>query len=200
MRYLLVFITILLLGTGCERKPLPIFSRAEVVDGKKVYEKIRDFSFINQDSVIVTNGTFEGKAYVANYFFTTCPSICPPVSREMLRIYDHFENEDRLGMLSHTMDTKYDTIPVLKRYAEGLEVKAPKWNFVTGDDEEIFEIAYDYKTSALKDEQAPGGFDHDDLLLLVDKNRHIRAYAHGTDPKDVDRFIKDIEFLLKSEY
>ena len=200
MKNLFVLISVLVFLSCGQREPLPVISRAEVVDGEKVYEKIRDFSFTNQDSVEVTNKTFEGKVYIANYFFTTCPSICPPVSREMTRIYDHFENDDRVGMLSHTMDTKYDTIPVLKRYAEGLEVEAPKWNFVTGDDKEIFDIAYDYKTSALKDKQAPGGFDHDDLLLLVDKDRLIRAYAHGTDPKDVDRFIKDIEFLLKSEY
>jgi len=201
MRILFIFVSILLLSSGCgERAPLPIIGQPEMVDGKKVYPTIRDFKFYNQDSNPVTNQTFDGKVYVANYFFTTCPDICPPVSREMLKIYDHFKNENRIGMLSHSIDTKYDSIPVLKRYAVGLEVEAPKWNFVTGNDEEIFEIAYDYKVNAVKDDKAPTGFDHDDLIILVDKNRHIRGFAHALEDGKTEEFIEDIEFLLKSEY
>lgn len=200
MKYILFFATILLLVSSCEQKPLPILNRSEEVNGEKIYGKIRDFSFINQDSTVVTNKSFEGKAYVSNYFFTYCPSICPPVSREMIRIYEHFEEDDRVQLLSHTLDTQNDTIPELKKYANDLEVTAPRWNFVTGNDDEIYSIAYDYFTSALKDPSAPGGFDHDDLLVLVDKNRHIRAICHGMDPKAVDKFIKDIELLLKTEY
>lgn len=200
MKYLLGFITILLLFSNCTREPLPILNRGEEVDGKKVYEKIRDFSFINQDSVEVTNETFAGKIYVSNQFFTTCPSICPTVSSQILRIYDHFEKDDRVMFLSHSIDVQNDSVPVLKRYADGLEVSAPKWNFITGDEKEIFAIAFDYFSTAIKDEQAPGGYDHDDLLVLIDKNRNIRSFAHGMRPEEVDRFIDDIEFLLKSEY
>jgi len=200
MKYFFFLITILLLVSSCEREPLRIYNRAEEVNGKKVYEKIRDFSFTNQDSTTITNKNFEGKLYVSNYFFTSCPSICPPVSKQMARIYDHFEQEDRVRLLSHSIDTKYDTIPALKKYANDLEVEAPKWNFITGDEKEIYAIAYDYFTTALKDPGAPGGYDHDDLLVLVDKNRHIRSFCHGQQPDEVDRFIKDIEFLLKSEY
>ena len=201
MKNILFFSLIFLFLTSCEnRKPLPIINRGEEVDGKMVYEKIRDFSFINQDSVEVTNKTFAGKIYVSNNFFTTCPSICPTTSLQMGRIYDHFLNDDRVRMLSHSIDVRTDSVPVLKRYAEGLEIEAPKWNLVTGNEEEILAIAFDYFSNALKDETAPGGFDHDDLFVLIDKDRHIRSVCHGTDPADVDRFIKDIEFLLKSEY
>lgn len=201
MRSILFFSILLLFLSSCEeRKPLPIINRGEEVNGKMVHEKIRDFSFINQDSVEVTNQTFAGKVYVSNNFFTTCPSICPTTSLQMSRIYDKYLNDDRVRMLSHSIDVRTDSVPVLKRYAEGLEIEAPKWNLVTGNEDEILAIAYDYFSNALKDESAPGGFDHDDLFVLIDKDRHIRSVAHGTDPEDVDRFMKDIDFLLKSEY
>ena len=200
MKYLFFFITIILLTSSCERKPLPILNRSEEVDGKKVYAKIRDFSFINQDSTVITNETFAGKVYVSNYFFTSCPSICPPVSQQMGRIYDEFKNDDRVMMLSHSIDVKHDSVPVLKKYADDLEVTAPKWNFITGDEDVIYDIAYDYFSTVKKDKSVPGEYDHDDILVLVDKNRHIRSFCHGLDPKAVDKFIKDIKFLLKSEY
>lgn len=201
MKNILFLSLILIILSSCEdRKPLPILNRGEEVNGKMIHEKIRDFSFTNQDSIEVTNKTFEGKIYVSNNFFTTCPSICPTTSLHMGRIYDKFLKDDRVRMLSHSIDVRNDSVPVLKRYAEGLEIEAPKWNLVTGNEEEILAIAHDYFSNALKDETAPGGFDHDDLFVLIDKNRHIRSIAHGTDPKDVDRFMKDMEFLLKSEY
>ena len=201
MKNILFFSLIILFLTSCvERKPLKIINRGEEVNGKMVYDEIRDFSFINQDSVEVTNKTFKGKIYVSNNFFTTCPSICPTTSLQMGRIYDKFLTDDRVRMISHSIDVRTDSVPILKRYAEGLEIEAPKWNLVTGNEEEILAIAYDYFSNALKDEAAPGGFDHDDLLVLIDTNRHIRSICHGTDPVDVDRFMKDIEFLLKSEY
>ncbi|MFK8005930.1 MAG: SCO family protein [Saprospiraceae bacterium] len=201
MRNILFYSLIILLLTSCvEREPLKILNRGEEVNGKMVHEKIRDFSFTNQDSLEVTNKTFAGKIYVSNNFFTTCPSICPTTSLHMGRIYDKFLNDDRVRMISHSIDVRTDSVPVLKRYAEGLEIEAPKWNLVTGDEEKILAIAYDYFSNALKDETAPGGFDHDDLFVLIDKDRHIRSICHGTDPDDVDRFMEDIEFLLKSEY
>ena len=201
MRTILFFsLTLLILSNCTEKKTLKILNRGEEVNGKMVYEKIRDFSFTNQDSIEVTNKTFGGKIYVSNNFFTTCPSICPTTSLHMGRIYDRFLNDDRVGMISHSIDVRTDSVPVLKTYANGLEIEAPKWNLVTGNEEEILAIAYDYFSNALKDETAPGGFDHDDLFVLIDKNRHIRSIAHGTDPKDVNRFMKDMEFLLKSEY
>ncbi len=201
MRNILFFSLICLFLTSCvERQPLKILNRGEEVNGKMVHERIRDFSFTNQDSVEVTNKTFAGKIYVSNNFFTTCPSICPTTSLHMGRIYDKFLEDDRVRMISHSIDVRTDSVPILKRYAEGLEIEAPKWNLVTGNEEEILSIAYDYFSNALKDKTAPGGFDHDDLLVLIDTNRHIRSICHGTDPADVDRFMKDIEYLLKSEY
>ncbi|HMQ91131.1 MAG TPA: SCO family protein, partial [Flavilitoribacter sp.] len=99
-------------------------------------------------------------------------------------------------LVSHTIDPKHDTVPRLKKYAEGLGVTAPKWDFVTGDKKAIYDIATDYMSIASEDPDAPGGFNHSGYLILVDKNRHIRSFCNGTQPEDVDRFMKDIDWLL----
>ncbi|MCB0608563.1 MAG: SCO family protein [Lewinellaceae bacterium] len=158
--------------------------------------QIPDFSFVNQDSQTVSNGTYAGKAYVADFFFVSCPTICPKVAQQMLRLYKKYEDNDQFFLLSHTIDPKHDTIPRLKKYAEGLGVMAPKWDFVTGDKKAIYDIAADYMSIASEDPDAPGGFNHSGYLILVDKNRHIRSFCNGTQPEDVDRFMKDIDWLL----
>ncbi|MBR9919448.1 MAG: SCO family protein [Bacteroidetes bacterium] len=183
-----------------EQENLPILGNRDIVEGDTIYPKIPDFEFINQDSQLVTNKTFADKAYIVDFFFVSCPSICPKVTKEMLRVHDRFKQDDRVLLLAHTIDVKHDTIPRLKAYAEGLGVSSNKWHFVTGDKEEIFDIADDYFSVAVENPDAPGGFDHSGRLILVDKDRHVRSFCNGTDPEDVDRFIKDVEQLLETEY
>ena len=168
-----------------------------MVDGDTVYHQIPGFSFVNQDSTVVTPATFDGKVYVADFFFISCPTICPKVKQQMLRIADRFKNDDRVVLLSHTIDVKHDTIPRLKTYSENLGIGAPKWHFVTGDKNAIYDIADDYFSIAIEDPDAPGGFDHSGRLILVDKNRHVRSFCNGTEPEEVDRFMEDIALLLK---
>lgn len=201
MRNLVLFLFIASAISSCDVGPkeLPILGRREVVDGDTLYHEIPDFSFINQDSQMVTNANFEGRAYVVDFFFISCPTICPKVKKQMLRVYEAFEDEDRLALLSHTIDVKYDTIPRLKNYARNLGVAPPKWHFVTGKEEEIYAIADDYFSIAVKDPSAPGGFDHSGRLILVDENRHVRSFCDGTDPESVDQFIEDIALLFKNE-
>ncbi len=197
----LMVLPILVLFFSCQysSKTLPILGERDFVDGDTVYHTIPDFSFINQDSQIVTNATFEGKAYVADFFFISCPTICPKLTKSMLMLHDHFQNDDRLSLLAHSIDPKRDTVGALKNYAYNLGVSAPKWHFVTGEKDIIYAIADDYFSIAMEDPEAPGGFDHSGRLILVDKNRHIRSYCDGTDEKDVIRFIKDIEKLLNEK-
>lgn len=184
-----------------EFKPaLPILGNFEVVDGDTIRHRIPDFSFINQDSVVITNETFAGKLYVADFFFTSCPSICPKVKKEMLRMYDKYKNEDRIRFISHSIDTKRDSVPRLKEYASNLNVSADFWHFVTGNKTKLFKIANDYFVSALEDPGAPGGFDHSGRLILVDKNRHVRAFCNGTVTEEVDTFMEQIDQLLETEY
>lgn len=177
-------------------QPLPILGFKEYVNGDTLFHKISDFEFIDQDSNIVTNETFKNKIYVTDMFFTTCPSICPIVKRNMLTLYEEFENEDRLKFLSHTIDVKYDKIPVLKAYADNIQISSDRWHLVTGDEEKIFAMADEYFIVAKKDSDAPGGFDHSGKLILVDSNRHVRGFCEGTEAESVAKFMNDIRKLL----
>ncbi len=175
---------------------LPILGEKEVVNGKTVYHTIPNFSFINQDSMLVTNATFKDQIYVVDFFFTSCPTICPKVKRQMLRLYDKFEKEPRLKFLSHSIDIKYDTPDRLKKFGAKLGIKSDRWHLVTGEEDEIFEIADDYFIAAHHDDDAPGGFDHSGRLILVDKDRMVRGFCEGTEPESVTRFMDDIQMLL----
>ncbi|MCB0564227.1 MAG: SCO family protein [Phaeodactylibacter sp.] len=160
------------------------------------YEQIPDFTFIGQDSNLVTNATFSGKAYVADFFFTSCPTICPIMTRNMLKIYERFQDSTQLLLLSHTIDPKRDTVGRLHQYAHNLGVSSDKWFFVTGNKDDIYEIADDYFNVVIEDPTLPAGFDHSGRLVLVDPQKHIRAYCQGTDSVAVEKFMEDIETLL----
>ena len=175
--------------------PLPILGEVETVEGKEIHHAIADFAFLNQDSTTITNEDFSDVIYVADFFFTKCPSICPIVKKQMIRIHDEFKN-DKLKLVSYTMDPERDTPSVLKDYADRLEVSSPKWHFLTGDKKELHDISPEYFSIIIEDGDVPGGFDHTGKLLLVDQNRHIRAFCEGTDEEDVTDFIKDIKKLL----
>ncbi|MEZ4983484.1 MAG: SCO family protein [Saprospiraceae bacterium] len=179
--------------------PLPYygFHAIDAVTGDTLYHRIRDFEFIDQDSQLVTNAYFDGKIYVADFFFTSCPTICPVVKAQMMRIYEKYEADDRLLLLSHSIDVRRDTVSKLKQYAIGLGADSPRWRFVTGNRDSIYAITYDYISTALDNPDAPGGFDHSGWILLIDENRHIRAYADGTKPEKVDIFLKQIDKLLQ---
>jgi protein SCO1/2 len=180
-------------------QPLPYLGQHEINGQDTVYHTIPDFAFVDQDSNLVTNATFEGKIYLADFFFISCPTICPKVKKQMLRIFDKYKGNDELMLLSHTIDPKRDTVGRLKSYAQNLGVDNGQWRFVTGEMDEIYGIADDYMSIAKEDPNAPGGFDHSGWILLIDKTGHIRSFADGTDPEKVDRLLTDIEWLLANE-
>ena len=189
---------------ACEIKPpkktsLPILGEKEVVKGDTIYHTIPDYTFVNQDSVVITPETFDGKAYIVDYFFTSCPTICPKVKANTLRIEERFRDNENLSILSVSIDPKYDTIPRLKWYANKLELDTKQWHFVTGEKDLIYGIANDFFHIAMENEDAPGGFDHDGRLILIDKQKHIRSFCDGTDAEDVDRFMEDIDLLLSEK-
>lgn len=197
-KYLLVFGIIAYFLPSCQTddKPLPIIGHKSIENGDTLYHQIPPFNFVNQDSQQVTAKTFKNKIYVVDFFFTSCPTICPVVKSQMMRIYDRFEKKDRLLFLSHSVDGRRDSVPRLKVYADNLGVDADRWHFVTGDITEIYDIAEDYFSVAKEDPTAPGGFDHSGRLILVDTKKHVRSFCDGTDKEDVDRFMEDIEKLL----
>ncbi len=200
-------VIIILTISGCQKKDakLPILGRKEIIpkteDGSltydTVYHTIPDFSFIDQDSTIITNSTFGDKIYVADFFFTTCPTICPIMKTQMLRVYNKFIDEDQLLILSHTIDPTYDDVDVLREFSERLGVISSKWHFVTGDKEAIYEVGQNsYMVTAMEDENEPGGYIHSGAFILIDKNRRIRGMYDGTDATQVDRLSNDIQKLL----
>ncbi len=187
-------------GGNSDKGPLPYIGDHQVNSetGDTIYHHIRDFAFIDQDSQLVTNDTYADGIYVADFFFTSCPTICPKVKQQMLRVYEKYRDDDEVRLLSHTIDPKRDTVGRLREYAEGLGVQdgSGKWRFVTGNKDEIYDIAYDYISTALEDENAPGGFNHSGYILLIDQGGHLRAFADGTNEEEVTRFLEDIDRLL----
>lgn len=195
-------------GISCveEKKELPYFGSIEVLKQDEngedyidtVYNQVVDFEFIDQDSNIITAETVKGKVYVVDFFFTSCPTICPKMKQQMLRIYEEFEGNDRVVLLSHSIDLRNDTVPKLKRYAEKLEIETDRWHLMTGTKDGIYSIAEEYILPAQEDEAAPGGYLHSGQFVLMDGNHHIRGYYDGTVPTDVDLLMKDMQVLLKA--
>lgn len=197
------FIGLCLLLAACapkkERK-LPIFGE-RIVHGKDtVYHVIPAFSFVDQDSMVVTNETFKNKIYVADFFFTSCRTICPIMKTQMLRVYDSIQHQSDVLLLSHTIDPAYDTVALLHDFAKRLGVKSDKWHFVTGKQDSIYRIAQTgYFATAMEDKTEPDGFIHSGAFLLIDKDKRIRGKYDGTKEEDVDRLLTDIS-VLRSEY
>ncbi len=196
--YNILVICFFAIGLGCQSKPkkLPIIGQVKIVGQDTIYHKIPPFSFVNQDSMTVDNSTLSPHIYLADFFFTSCPSICPKVTKQMLRLHDKYKDNDRVRLVSFTMDPKRDDVNKLKLYSKNLEVSSSKWHFLTGNKDELLDLADDYFVVAYEDDEAPGGFDHSGKILLVDEKGHIRSFAEGTEPESVDELLKDVDILL----
>lgn len=166
--------------------------------GLPVLGKItEDFKFYNQDNEVVTSAILEDKIYVTDFFFTSCPTICPIMKRQMHRLYDLFKDTPDFVLLSHTIDPEFDTVAVLKTFAKGLGVETAQWQMVTGDQDEIFAMAKHYMLGAMKKDDAPGGYIHSGSFVLVDKEKRIRGYYSGTDADEVEALVVDLRKLIK---
>jgi protein SCO1/2 len=194
----IVFVFLVVLGCQQEKK-LPFLGPKEIgKQGDTLYHKIPDFKFLNQDSLWVSQKDMAGKIYVADFFFTTCPTICPKMKTQLLRIYDKFAEDDRVRILSHTIDPEYDGARVLKEYAKKLNINSPRWNLVTGKKSDIYRLGEkSYMVTAQEDANEEGGFVHSGAFILVDKNRHVRGIYDGTKEEDVNHLIEDMTLLLK---
>lgn len=179
-----------------KEKTLPIFGERDVVGTDTVYHTIAPFAFVDQDSSWVTNSTFNDNIYVADFFFTTCRSICPLMKTQMLRVYKATAEMPDVKLLSHTIDPEYDTVALLHDYAERLDVESSRWHFVTGVKDSIYKIAQtSYFATAMEDKAEPDGFIHSGAFLLIDKKKRIRGKYDGTKEEDVNRLIADINKL-----
>jgi len=205
-RRLIVGLLAAALLTACEDRKLPYLGEPEAVtktvEGKTIremsYPSIPAFSFTNQDNQPVTELDFKDKIYVADFFFTTCPTICPVMKKNMLKVYDEVKDNPTVRILSHTIDPEHDTPAVLKTYANDLGVNNTTWQFVTGDRGRIYEIGQKhYLITAAEDAKSPGGFLHSGHFVLLDKDRHIRGMYDGTTDEGTYELIRDIRTLLK---
>lgn len=186
---------------------LPVYQPAdfnpELVDSTlhyvKKYHTIDDFSLVNQNGEIVTEADYHNKIYIADFFFTTCLTICPLMTKNMVDIQERIMNDEDVLLLSHTVTPEIDSVAQLKKYALEKGVVDRKWNLVTGDKKQIYDLARK-SYLAVKDFQSAGPFDmiHTENFILVDKERRIRGTYNGTSPEEMERLMKDLELLKKS--
>ena len=184
---------------------LPIYQPAEVneklVDSSIIhvskYHKISDFELINQNGQKITQEFYNNKIYVADFFFTTCQDICPIMTKNMYRLQEELKNDNDILFLSHTVIPEVDTVQQLKKYSIENKVNDSKWNLVTGDKKQIYELAR--KSYLAVEDTEYGEFDmiHTENFMLIDKKRQIRGFYDGTDDLEIDRLLSDIEILKK---
>jgi protein SCO1/2 len=180
----------------------PIDVNPELVDEslRKIdrFHRVGSFKLTNQDGNETTEKDFEDKIYVTDFFFVTCPTICPKMTKQMNRVYGEFKDDNTISFLSHTVMPESDSVPVLKDYATKLNVSSNKWKFVTGDKKQIYNLARKTYFAAIT--EGDGGvndFVHTENFVLVDKEKRLRGFYDGTSIKDVDRLITDIYALLE---
>jgi len=208
MKKLVYAIAFILLLSACkfnngDNKTLPIYGSKEpvtkTVDGKQVtdtlYQTIPAFKFVNQYGDTITDKSLNGKIYVADFFFTTCPNICPVMHRNMLPVYNEFKSHTDFGIISHTIDPKYDTVPVLKKYADKMGISGNTWWLLHGQKNDTYTIAKSYLVS-LQEKNPQGQYVHDGYFILIDKQKRIRGTYQGTDAKEVEKMTSDIKTLM----
>jgi len=187
-----------------ERLPIyqPASVNSELVDTTIVhkinYHKISDFSLTNQNGETVTQSKFDNKIYVADFFFTTCQSICPIMTKNMKDIQDKLIKDSEVLLLSHTVFPEIDSVEVLKKYAVENEVIDSKWDLVTGDKKQIYDLARKSYLAAKDNSFGEYEMIHTENFVLIDKKKQIRGFYDGTNKEEIDRLYEDIKILKNS--
>lgn len=195
--FLLVGIA-LMTGCGSPSKEFPVIGPELISEaGDTLTHTIGGFQFIDQNGAPFTHSAVGGKMYVADFFFTTCPDICPMMSKALLRVEKETAGMDEFLILSHTLDPDFDTPEELRKYIEDIGAEAKRWHFLTTEEEDyVYQVMMDrYLLSGSPTGAVNGGIFHTGKLVLVDQLGRIRGYYEGTDPVDVQRLIEDIPVL-----
>ena len=188
-------------------KKLPIYNPADVnpelVDSTVQYiareHTIADFSFVNQNGKVITQKDYKGKIYVADFFFTTCPTICPIMTKNMIAVQKAILNNPKVMILSHTVTPDIDSVPVLKKYALAKGVVDAKWNLVTGEKKDIYSMARkSYLAVKLGKPNELYDMVHTENFVLVDAEKRVRGFYDGTNKEDIERLIDDINWLSQN--
>jgi len=182
----------------------PSMVTADLVDTTvqyiRKYHKVKDFKLVNQNADTITQKNYENKIYVADFFFTTCQSICIDMAKSMQTLQKEFEDDEDILLLSHSVTPEIDDVARLKKYAIEKGVIDSKWNLVTGDKKQIYDLARkEYLAS--KTEGDGGKYDlvHTENFVLVDKENRLRGFYDGTNPEEIEQLIEDID-ILRLEY
>lgn len=200
IRFAAISISLLVAACAQPVEELPILGQRTVSGTDTIYHTIAPFQFVDQDSTLVTNATFKDKIYVADFFFTSCRTICPIMKTQMLRVYEATREMPDVLLLSHSIDPEFDTVALLHDFAARLDVTSNRWHFVTGVKDSIYKIAQtSYYATALEDKTEPDGFIHSGAFLLIDKKSRIRGKYDGTKEEDVNRLIADIKRLRQEK-
>lgn len=189
-------------------KSLPVYQPSDInpklvdesVQGVNADHTIRDFNLIDQSGEAYSRADLEGQIYVADFFFTTCPTICKEMVKHMYLVQEEFKGDDEVHLVSHTVFPEQDSVPVLAAYAEQYGIERQQWTLLTGDKREIYDLAR--KSYFAVTTEGNGGvtdFIHTENFVLVDKEFRLRGFYDGTDKADVHRLIRDI-YVLKREY
>ena len=214
MKFLIPFILLLTL-LSCNQsekkvRVLPYVGNFDIVysmvNGKEVadtvYPKMIDFSYFNQDSLVVKSSDMKGKIWIADFFFTSCPTICPKMTEQMKRLNGMTKDiNEHIQYISFSINPKYDTPEQLRKYIQVHKIKAKNWQFFTGNEARTHDLGINnFQIFAGQDASAAGGYAHTGAFALVDKEGYVRGVYLGTDPKEVNKLEIDLRKLLKYEY
>ncbi|QCX40180.1 SCO family protein [Aureibaculum algae] len=204
-----LFIVLVIIGyfLMVPKKRLPVYNPADVnprlVDDSvkhiKYNHKISNFHLTNQNGETITEQDYKDKIYVADFFFTRCQSICPIMTTNMVDLQTYFKNDSTVKFLSHSVTPVIDSIPILRAYADKKGVIDDKWNLVTGDKKQIYNLARKSYFAVL--DEGDGGeqdFIHTEQFILIDKKKQIRGFYDGTNKEDIQQIIKDIQLLKEN--
>jgi len=190
-----------LIWNGPPKQPrLKYFVATEINGVDTTFHTVPNFNFINERKERVDSMVMEGKITVVDFFFTTCPTICPVMSQNLGKVQDYFDEDEDVLILSHTVDPETDTPEILANYAKTYNANPKQWMFLTGDKKALYDQARrGYFITAIQGDGGPNDFVHSEKLVLVDKNKHLRGYYDGTKEEEVQKLIEHIE-ILKLEY
>lgn len=198
-----LFLLIVIVSSCSQETPkklLPVYGDKKAVGTDTLYHVIQNFNLTNQYGENISLETVKNKIFVANFFFATCQSICPEMSKNLKDVQAAFASDDSVLILSHSVNPKHDTVAVLNTYSELYQAKKGKWHLLTGDKKQIYDQALkSYLVNALEDDGSAEGFLHSEMLLLIDTKGRIRGMYDGTDHPSVLKLIEDIKVLKKED-
>ncbi len=173
--------------------------KVAVAGADSIDYKLPDFELVDQSGQLINNSSLQNKIFVAEFFFTSCPSICPKMQAEMLRFYEKYKDNPEVLILAFTIDPARDSIAKLNDYAHKLNIESSIWHLLTGNKDSIYALAEHFLVSATEDPDAPGGLVHSGNFILVDKQRRLRGYYDGVNEESVTKLLEETDILLREK-